>query len=126
MSVNSNLNTPKSNQSVTIVRKPTVVLSVVLGTTTPTNATEIDYRHAAAGRVIVTSSNVTGTTINWWEAFEPGGTYVQCYNGGTIVTSTLPGGAASCEIPAALAGSMFLKMSMNADQGETVTVVLKA
>lgn len=119
------LSTSKSNQSVSIVRKPTVLTGVLLGATTPTAATEIDYRHAAAGRVIVAAGQA-GTTINWWESHEPGGTFVQCYNGGTIVTSTLPGGAASCEIPASLAGSMFLKMSMNADSGEAVTVVLKA
>lgn len=125
----ANRDASKANTSSSIVRKPGIQLLVALDTATPpVNATAIDYRHYAAGRVIA-ASTIASVTLTWYECDTEGGTYVPCYNGGAAVTSTLPGGAttaASCEIPASLAGSHWLKITSNADDTETVTVLLKA
>lgn len=123
----ANLDAMRANASFAMVRKHTRLPSIALDTATPpVNATEIDYRHFSAGRVIVAAS-IASTTLTWYESDVPGGTYVPCYSGGSAVTSTLPGGAAAaCEIPAALAACQFLKISSSADDAETVTVVLKA
>lgn len=118
--------TPKFTMATAMVRKPGGPLTVVVDTATPpVNGTTIDYRHYAAGRVIV-AATIASTTLTWYESTD-GDTFVPCYNGGNAVTSTLPGGAAaSCEIPASLAGCQFLRITTNADDAESVTVVLKA
>lgn len=100
--------------------------AAVVTATPPVNGTTIDYRGFSYGRVIV-AATIASTTLTWYECSTPNGTFVPCYNGGSAVTSTLPGGAAaSCEIPAALAGCHYLRITSNADDAETVTVVLKS
>ncbi len=108
-------------------RKSVKLDNIALDTATPpVNASIIDYRGFAAGRVIV-AATIASTTLTWYECDTPTGTFVPCYSGGNAVTSTLPGGAAaSCEIPAALGGCSYLKITSNADDAETVTVVMKA
>lgn len=101
-------------------------MTVVLDTATPpVNGTTIDYRSFAAGRIMV-ASTIASTTLTWYECDTIDGTFVPCYNGGNAVTSTLPGGAAaSCEIPSALAGCSYLRITSNTDDAESVTALLK-
>lgn len=92
----------------------------------PVDATPIDYRDFAGGRILA-ATTIASTTITFWESDEPGGTYRKCMSGGSAVTATLTGGAAeSCEIPAACAPCKWLKLQSNADDAETVTVILKS
>lgn len=92
----------------------------------PVNATPIDYRDFAGGRILAPST-IASTTVTFWESDEPNGTYYQCRSGGSAVTATLTGGAnEGCEIPAACAPCKWLKLQTNADDAETVKVILKS
>ncbi len=104
-----------------------VMSGVVLDTATPpAAATPIDMRSFAGGAVIV-ASTIASVTFTWYGCDNETGTYVPIYFGGAAVTTTLPGGTAcAVEIPDACWAYPFVKISSNADDGESVTVVAKS
>lgn len=115
------------NQNLRIKRFCSKLTGVAIDTAgPPVNATAIDYRDFAGGRILAPST-IASVTITFWESDESDGTYYLCQSGGADVTATLSGGAnEACEIPAACAPSRWLKLQSNADDAETVTVVLKS
>lgn len=115
------------NQNLRIKRFCSKLSNVALDTAgPPVNATPIDYRDFAGGRILA-ASTIASTTITFWESDEADGTYYACRNGGAAVTATLTGGQnEACEIPAACAPSRWLKLQSSGDDAETVTVVLKS
>lgn len=115
------------NQNLRIKRFCSKLTGVAVDTAgPPVNATAIDYRDFAGGRILAPST-IASTTITFWESDEEGGTYYQCRSGGSAVTATITGGAnEACEFPAAVAPCRWLKLQTNADDAETVTVVLKS
>jgi len=110
-----------------IARLAVPKITVTLDTATPpADATPIDFRNFAGGGIKV-ASTIASTTFTWYGCDEIDGTYVPLYDSaGVALTTTLPGGAAAGgEIPPGCFGWSYLKISSNADDGESITVSLK-
>lgn len=100
--------------------------TITIDTATIANSTAIDFRSYAGGAVYV-AATIASVTLTWYGAPTRDDTFVPLYDSsGVALTTTLPGGAAAgAEIPAACFAWPFLKCLSNADDGETITVVLK-
>lgn len=111
-----------------LLERVSTVVSVTLDTATPpVDATgTIDLRQFSGG-VVKVASTIASVTFTWYGCDTSTGTYVPVYSGGAAVTTTLPGGAAcSVEIPDACWAYPYLRISSNADDGESVTAMLKS
>lgn len=117
-----------ANQQVRTQRFCSLASSVAVDTATPpVNATAIDFRGYAGGALLV-ASTIASVTFTYYGCDTIDGTYVPLYDSaGVALTTTLPGGAAAGgEIPAACFAWPYLKISSNADDAETVKVLLKS
>lgn len=86
----------------------TVGVNTAIGTTE-----EMDYRGWAAGEVCMPAATDL-TTLTWWAAEKPGGTYGAAYDSaGSAVTTTVQA-ARSYPIPVALLGAGAIKAVGNA------------
>lgn len=101
---------------------------VVVDTTTIASSTAVDYRNAAGGCLVI-NGDFTTVTYTFYGCDTIDGTFLPLYtSGGVAVTATGPGGSTDCmiELPTALFGTPYFKILTNADDTETLTVVLKS
>ena len=92
-------------------------------------STEIDYRAAAGGAIVIPSGSLI-TAITWWVSATEGGTYVAAYESdGTTAVSQTVSAAGAFPIPDALYGASFIKPVATFSSGsvaESITVCLKS
>lgn len=120
----ANASASVASQSVSIVRKAFSPQAVTIDTTIA-DSTTIDLRFAAGG--VIKCTSIASVTFTWYACDTDNGTFLPIYFGGAAVVTTVPGGT-NCfvEIPDACWAYPYVRILPNADDAETVTVILKS